>query len=72
MKKDAANTFIPAFYAGQSVLISGSTGFLGKVLCEKLLRSCPDIAEIFILIRPKKQLSVNDRLKKMLENKVKS
>lgn len=70
MKKDAANTFIPAFYAGRSVLISGSTGFLGKVLCEKLLRSCPDIAEIFVLIRPKKQLSVNDRLNKMLENKL--
>ncbi|CAL1687696.1 unnamed protein product [Lasius platythorax] len=70
MNKDAANTFIPAFYAGRSILISGGTGFLGKVLCEKLLRSCPDIAEIFILIRPKKGLSVNERLKKMLDNKL--
>ncbi|EFN65010.1 Fatty acyl-CoA reductase 2, partial [Camponotus floridanus] len=58
---------ISAFYAGRSVLISGCTGFLSKVLCKKLLRSlsCPNththIAEIFVLIRPKKQLNVNDR-----------
>lgn len=69
MKEDA-NMFISAFYAGRSILISGSTGFLGKVLCEKLLRSCPDVAEIFLLIRPKKGLSVNERLQKMLNNKL--
>ncbi|KAL6443248.1 hypothetical protein ACFW04_002874 [Cataglyphis niger] len=67
---EIAKTFIPAFYAGRSILISGSTGFLGKVLCEKLLRSCPDVAEIFLLIRPKKGLSVNERLEKMLNNKL--
>lgn len=72
MNNDAANTFIPAFYAGRSIFITGGTGFLGKVLCEKLLRSCPDVAEIFVLIRPKKGLNINERLKKMLANKVKS
>ncbi|XP_072751895.1 uncharacterized protein [Anoplolepis gracilipes] len=70
MTNDAADTFIPAFYAHRSILISGSTGFLGKVLCEKLLRSCPDVAEIFLLIRPKKGLSVQQRLQKTLENKL--
>lgn len=70
MEKNAADVYIPAFYAGRSIFITGATGFLGKVLIEKLLRSCPDVTEIFILIRPKKGLSVNDRLKKMLDNKV--
>lgn len=47
--------------------MTGGTGFLGKVLIEKLLRSCPDVGEIFILMRPKAGLSIDDRLKKMLQ-----
>ncbi|XP_020298375.1 fatty acyl-CoA reductase 1-like [Pseudomyrmex gracilis] len=69
MSEDA-NTFIPTFYSHRSVFITGGTGFLGKALCEKLLRSCPNIKEIFLLIRPKKGQTINDRLKKMLENKL--
>ncbi|XP_020290521.1 fatty acyl-CoA reductase 1-like [Pseudomyrmex gracilis] len=69
MSEDA-NTFIPAFYSHRSVFITGGTGFIGKALCEKLLRSCPDIKEIFLLIRPQKNLTINDKLKKMLNNKI--
>ncbi|XP_020283244.1 fatty acyl-CoA reductase 1-like isoform X1 [Pseudomyrmex gracilis] len=69
MSEDA-NTSILTFYSHRSVFITGGTGFLGKALCEKLLRSCPDIKEIFLLIRPKKGLTINDRLKKMLKNKL--
>lgn len=69
MNEDA-NTFIPAFFSHRSIFITGGTGFLGKALCEKLLRSCPDIKEIFLLIRPKKRLTINDRLNKMLNNKL--
>ncbi|XP_036143711.1 fatty acyl-CoA reductase 1-like isoform X1 [Monomorium pharaonis] len=57
---------IPAFYAGQSIFLTGATGFLGKVFIEKVLRSCPDVREIFLLIRPAKGLDVNQRFKKML------
>ncbi|XP_018304324.1 fatty acyl-CoA reductase 1-like [Mycetomoellerius zeteki] len=61
-----SSKMIPAFYAGQSIFLTGATGFLGKMLIEKILRSCPDVREIFLLIRPKKGLSVNERLEKLL------
>ncbi|WP_229260271.1 SDR family oxidoreductase [Duganella alba] len=37
--------------AGKRVLITGSTGFLAKVVLEKLIRSVPDIGRIVLLIR---------------------
>ncbi|XP_033180374.1 LOW QUALITY PROTEIN: fatty acyl-CoA reductase 1-like [Bombus impatiens] len=40
------------FYAGSGILVTGATGFVGKGLLEKLIRMCPRIAAIFILIRP--------------------
>ncbi|XP_025270785.1 fatty acyl-CoA reductase 1-like isoform X2 [Camponotus floridanus] len=57
---------IPSFYAGQSIFLTGATGFIGKVYIEKILRSCPDVREIFILMRPKKGININERLEKML------
>lgn len=39
--------------AGQQVLVTGSTGFLAKVLVEKLLRSVDTIGGIHLLVRPK-------------------
>ncbi|XP_014478610.1 PREDICTED: putative fatty acyl-CoA reductase CG5065 [Dinoponera quadriceps] len=59
---------LPSFYAGRNVFITGATGFLGKVLVEKLLRSCPDVGEIFLLIRPKKGVNIDERLRQMLTN----
>ena len=63
-------TSIVDFYAGRTVLVTGATGFMGKVLLEKLLRSCPTITRIYILIRPKKGFSVEMRLTQLLESKV--
>lgn len=45
---------IKEYYEGKNVLITGTTGFLGKVILEKFLRCVPTINKIFILIRVKK------------------
>ena len=66
----AAIPSIPEYYAGKSVFITGGTGFLGKCLLEKLLRGCPDIKRVFLLIRPKKGKDVQERLDELFESKV--
>ncbi|XP_062195170.1 fatty acyl-CoA reductase 1-like [Phragmites australis] len=46
---DAAR--IIGYLKGKSVLITGSTGFLGKILVEKILRVQPDVNKIYLLVR---------------------
>ncbi|MBW4935814.1 fatty acyl-CoA reductase [Marinobacter sp. F4206] len=40
---------------GKHVLITGTTGFLGKVVLEKLIRAVPDIGGIHLLVRGNKR-----------------
>lgn len=49
------------FFGGKNILITGATGFCGKVLVEKLLRSCEDVGKVFVLIRKKKKASIHER-----------
>ncbi|MYM22031.1 sugar nucleotide-binding protein [Duganella sp. FT135W] len=42
---------VQAALSGKRILITGSTGFLAKVVLEKLIRSVPDIGRIVLLIR---------------------
>ena len=37
--------------AGKRILITGTTGFLGKVVLEKIIRDLPDVDKIILLIR---------------------
>ncbi|MBM3947058.1 MAG: hypothetical protein FJ315_06645, partial [SAR202 cluster bacterium] len=57
---------IQDYYAGKTLLITGGTGLVGKVLLEKLLRELPQVNRIYVLIRPRTQpngteLSPGDR-----------
>ncbi|XP_057671020.1 putative fatty acyl-CoA reductase CG5065 [Diorhabda carinulata] len=59
---------ISEFYNGKTLFITGCTGFMGKVLLEKLLRSCPGVAKIYLLIRPKKGQLAHERLQQLLHS----
>lgn len=43
---------------------------MGKILIEKLLRSCPDIENIYILCRPKKGKDVHTRVEEIYDDPV--
>jgi len=61
---------IPEYYRGKIVFITGATGFIGKVLVEKLLRSCPEVQALYCLTRSKEGETANDRLNRMLSEPV--
>ena len=35
------------FYESRSIFITGATGFMGKVLVEKILRTCPGVERLY-------------------------
>lgn len=59
---------VRGFYAGKNVLLSGCTGFVGKVILEKLFRTCPDVKKLYIMIRPKRNKLPIDRVKSEILN----
>jgi fatty acyl-CoA reductase len=56
-------------YENQSVFVTGASGFLGKVLVEKLLYST-NVKNIYCLIRPLKGHPAKERLEKMLHSPI--
>ena len=54
------------FYEGQNIFVTGASGFLGKVLLEKLLRACPDVGNIYVLVRPKKGKEPIERVQNII------
>ncbi|OAD52165.1 hypothetical protein WN48_02768 [Eufriesea mexicana] len=59
---------IQNFYNGQSIFITGGTGFMGKLLIEKLLRECPGISFIYLLVRQKKGKDVHQRIEELFDD----
>uniref|UniRef100_A0A8C6QX96 Fatty acyl-CoA reductase n=2 Tax=Nannospalax galili TaxID=1026970 RepID=A0A8C6QX96_NANGA len=63
-------SMVAAFYSNKSILITGATGFLGKVLMEKLFRTSPQLKVIYILIRPKAGQTLQERVFQILNSKL--
>ncbi|KAL0022255.1 hypothetical protein WJX77_010593 [Trebouxia sp. C0004] len=53
-------------FAGRTVLLTGVTGFVGSLVLEQLLRTCPEITKIYVVVRQKHGISGQDRFHKML------
>ncbi|CAG5119961.1 unnamed protein product [Candidula unifasciata] len=66
----AQNLCVANFYKNKTVFITGATGFMGKVLMEKLLRSCPGIKKCYTLVRPKKNQTPQERMESVIKSKL--
>ncbi|KAF4518170.1 hypothetical protein B566_EDAN007861 [Ephemera danica] len=58
------------FFQGKNVFITGGSGFMGKILLEKLLRACPNLGSVFLLLRSKKGVSPTERVQELLQSNV--
>ncbi|KAL4711336.1 hypothetical protein ACJJTC_019177 [Scirpophaga incertulas] len=63
-------TEIQRFYYGKNVLITGATGFLGKILMEKLLRCCPGVENLYLLVRQKRGKDIYTRVDEIFDDPV--
>ncbi|CAH0404438.1 unnamed protein product [Chilo suppressalis] len=63
-------TEVQRFYNGKSILITGATGFLGKILMEKLLRCCPGVDNLYLLVRQKRGKDIYTRVEEIFDDPV--
>lgn len=61
---------VQKFYDKQCIFITGGTGFLGKLLIDKLLRSCSTLSVIYLLVRPKKGKDTHERTESLFDDPV--
>ncbi|KAF5273009.1 hypothetical protein FQR65_LT17250 [Abscondita terminalis] len=70
MGRGSDESKIREFFKNSGVFVTGGTGFLGKLIVERLLRTCPELDRIYFLIREKKGKSIDKRLEETLDNPV--
>ncbi|XP_075227257.1 fatty acyl-CoA reductase wat-like [Lycorma delicatula] len=68
MNTSLPKTAIQQFYEKETILITGGTGFLGKVIIEKIMRSCQNFQKLYLIVRPKKDKDQRERLKEQFDN----
>ena len=57
-------------FKDKTFFITGCTGFIGKVLLEKIMRSIPEFRRIYVMVRPKKGLTLQKRLEDIFKYEV--
>lgn len=66
MSERGASLSIREALAGKHVLLTGGSGFLGKVWLSLVLAEVPDIGRIYVFLRPKALVPARQRFEKML------
>uniref|UniRef100_A0A1A9Z4Q0 Fatty acyl-CoA reductase n=1 Tax=Glossina pallidipes TaxID=7398 RepID=A0A1A9Z4Q0_GLOPL len=61
---------VTKFYIDQEIFITGGSGFIGKALIEKIMRSFPEFSKIYVLLRSKMNKSADERLQILLQDPV--
>ncbi|XP_031638474.1 putative fatty acyl-CoA reductase CG5065 [Contarinia nasturtii] len=61
MGENPSESNIANWYRDQIIFITGATGFMGKVLVEKLLRDCPEVKTCYLLMRTKRGIEPEQR-----------
>lgn len=57
---------IPEFFEKKGVLITGGSVFMGKVLIEKLLRSCSNLETLYLIMKSKNGKTPQARVRDLL------
>uniref|UniRef100_T1DQ78 Fatty acyl-CoA reductase n=1 Tax=Anopheles aquasalis TaxID=42839 RepID=T1DQ78_ANOAQ len=60
---------ISAFYRDKVVFVTGGTGFIGKIVVEKLLRTC-EVKEVILMVREKKNTQPEQRIKTLCSSPI--
>ncbi|KAH8353836.1 hypothetical protein KR084_005274, partial [Drosophila pseudotakahashii] len=61
LSRNKMDNGIQGFFKNKTVFLTGGTGFLGKLITEKLLRTT-EVNRIYSLIRPKKGVPIQERI----------
>lgn len=57
-------------FSGSTFLLTGATGYIGSLVLEQLLRTCPNVSCVLVLIRTKRDVSAQDRLQSLLDHEL--
>lgn len=64
---DATPLDVRAALTGRAILVTGVTGFVGKVWLSQLLHELPDVGRVYVLARRGDHASAEDRLRHLIE-----